>query len=116
MGREQCFEEFRRQQRRVTGEDQYLLGSGERSPAGTDGVSGSEWAFLHRDRQATEVACRVGRCDDDERSRLEWSGRLDDPVDHPSPQDRVQVLGCRRAHAGPTASGHDDGCELGTGF
>ena len=32
------------------------------------------------------------------------------------PEDRVQVLRRRRAHARPAASGHDDGCERGSGF
>ena len=69
-----------------------------------------------RSSSPANVVRRLGRDDDDERLRLERPGSLDDPVDHPPAEDRVQVLGRRRAHARPTASGHDDGCELGAGF
>ena len=66
--------------------------------------------------EAGELVGGVGRDDDDERVRLERPGGLDDPVDHPAAEDRMQMLRRRRAHARPPASGHDDGCELGAGF
>ena len=84
-----------------------------RAPPGLLGLRPRFRAVVPERRpSARRTISRLGRRDDDQRLGAEWPGRLDDPVDHPPPEDRVQMLGRRRAHACPTASGHDDGCEL----
>ena len=114
---DQGLEELGRQERRVAGEDQHLVGAGERRLARSGPRPRCRAAAPARRSSSPRSRSAVsGDDDDDERLGVERPGRLDDPVDHPPPEDRVQVLRRRRAHACPTASGHDDGCELGAGF
>jgi hypothetical protein len=80
-----------------------------------DRVAGAARCLLHCELEPRELVLRVGRDDDHERVGAERTGRLDDPVDHPAAQDRVQVLRRRRLHAGADATRHHDGCEVGDG-
>ena len=92
--RDQRLEQFGRQERRIAREDQHLVGTGERSPGASDRVPCPERSLLHGDRHVSRNESAVsGDGDDDERLGTEWPGRLDDPVDHPPPEDRVQMLG-----------------------
>ncbi len=116
MGGDQRFEELGCQERRVTGEDEHLVHCRERRPGTTDGIARPQCVVLHRDRPAVELVGRFRRGDDDERFGAERQRRLDDPIDHPPTEERMEMLRDRRAHPCPPASGHDDGCELGAGF
>ena len=75
--------------------------------------SGRSWIATSRPSNSSAVS---GEATTTSGVGAERPGRLDDPVDHPAAEDRMQVLGGRRAHACPPASGHHDGCELGAGF
>src|SRR5581483_4279987 len=55
---------------------------------------------------------RVGRGDDDEALDPGVARSRDHPVDEPAPEQRVQVLRRRAAHARAEAAGHHDCCEL----
>ena len=94
---------------------EHLRRAGERRLGAADRVARAARLLLHDRREPFERLRRVGRDDDDERLGCKRTGRLDDPVDHPPAEDLVQVLRRRRAHARATASGHDDGCERGSG-
>src|SRR4029079_14781308 len=48
---------------------------------------------------------------DDERRGVERARRLQHPVHHAPPQDRMEVLRQRGPHPGPEASGHHDSSE-----
>ena len=67
---------------------------------------------LHSELDAIEGVLRPGRGDDHERLGLELAGGLDNPVDEPAPEKRVQVLGSIRAHARAEPGGQYDGCEI----
>ena len=76
-----------------------------------DGVSGTEWRFLHGDRDPVERIGGRRRGDDDDRLRTELSSGLEHPVDHPPPEQRVEMLRDRRLHTRPETGRHDDGAE-----
>ena len=113
MGLEQGHEQLAREQRRIAREDEHLVRTGDRMLGTPHRVARPERLSLHRDVQPLELVRGVGRDDDDERIGAERPRRLDDPVDHPAAEDRVQVLRGRREHACPPASGHHNGCKLG---
>src|SRR5207248_3324513 len=54
----------------------------------------------------------VGRDDENERIGAERLHRLDDPVDEPPAEQRMQVLGRGGFHPRAKARGHHDGCEV----
>ena len=105
-------EQRRRQERRVAGEDENVLGAlPDCLPGGAHGIARAERLLLDRDARVAELVPALGRCDHDERVRPERPRSLQDPVDHPPAEDRVQVLRCRRAHARAEPSGHHHGCD-----
>ena len=71
----------------------------ERSPCGADGVAGAERLLLDGDVEPVEQPARVGRRDDDDPRDACVLRGPDHPVDHPSAEQRVQVLGRRALHA-----------------
>ena len=108
VGVDERGEELGRQERRVAGEDEHLLRVADRLARRANGVARPERALLHRDLQPVEGVGAVRRGDDDERRGTERLGGRDDPVDHPPPEDRVEVLRDRGAHTRPEPSGHHD--------
>ena len=108
MGVDERGEELRRQERCVAGEDEHLLRVPYRLARRANGVARPERTLLHRDRQPVERVGGVRRGDDDERLGAERLCGRDDPVDHPPPEDRVEVLCDRGAHTRPEPSGHHD--------
>ncbi len=108
---EQLAEQLARQQRRVAREDENVgRAPVERGARGADGVAGAERLLLHRHLEPLERIAALGGADDDEWIGAEGAGRLEHPVDHPPPEQPVQVFRGRRAHAGAEAGGHHDGC------
>ena len=71
-------------------------------------VPGSPWLLLDRDLHAGEGILRIRRRDDDERLGVELAHGVDDPVDKTAPEERVQVLRRRRAHASAEPGGQDN--------
>ena len=100
-------EQLGREQRRVAREDEHLVGVPDGLARRADGVAGPERLLLHGDLEAGERVRRRGRRDDHERVGAERPRRLDDPVDHPAPENRVEVLHEGRLHARAEPSGHD---------
>ena len=108
MGVDERGEELRRQERCVAREDEHLVRVPDRLARRANGVARPERTLLHRDRQPVERVGGVRRGDDDERLGAERLGGRDDPVDHPPPEDRVEMLRDRGAHTRPEPSGHHD--------
>ena len=75
-------------------------------------VAGPERLVLHGNLDAIEGRRAVRRGDNDDARDPGVARGLDDPVDHPPPKQRVQVLRHRTSHAGAEATGHHDCCEL----
>jgi hypothetical protein len=65
---------------------------------------------LIRERGA-KLFLALRRDDDDTRRRVERPYRIEDPVEQPPAEQRMQVLRPVRLHAGPQARGHHDCCE-----
>ena len=84
----------------------------ERRARAADGVAGAERLLLHGDLDALEKVARLRRGDDDEPLDAGLARGLDDPVDHPPAEQRVQVLRRRALHARADSAGHHDCCEL----
>ena len=63
-----------------------------------------------RPRRRRELA-RLRRGDDDDPLDAAGARRLDDPVDHPPAEQRVEVLRRRALHARADSGGHHDCCE-----
>ena len=74
MGLEQGPEQLAREQRRIAGEDQHLVGTGDRMLRAPHRVARPERLLLHRDVQPLELVRGVGRDDDDERRRRRAAG------------------------------------------
>ena len=108
VGVDERGEELGRQERRVAGEDEHLLRVADRPARRAHGIARPERALLHRDLQPVEGGGAVRRGDDDEGRGTERLGSRHDPVDHPPPEDRVEVLRDRGAHTRPQPSGHHD--------
>ena len=105
-------EQLGREERRVAGEDEDVLDAVPHGVARrADGIAGAERLLLDRDAGVAELVAALGRGDHDQRIRPERARGLEHPVDHPPPEDRVQVLRGRRAHARAEPSGHHHGCD-----
>ncbi len=111
----ELLEEIGGQERRVAGEDENGgCAPVERGPCHGDGVSGATRLGLDDEADALDIRecrLRVRRRDDDERVRRERLRGREHPVDHSPPEQRMQVLRQRRAHARAEPGGHDDGGE-----
>ncbi len=105
---EQLGQERGREQRRVAGQHEHLVGAGERPARRADSVPRPERLLLDRHLHVRERLRGVGRGDDDQRRRVERTGGLEHPVDHAPPEQRVQVLGELGTHPRPEPSGHHD--------
>ena len=92
--------------------DQHGAGGADVRAGCAQGVARAKRLLLHRDGHAVELAGRLRRKHDDEGIRLEWTDRLDDPVDEPPPQQRVQMLRERGLHARAESGRHHDGCKV----
>jgi hypothetical protein len=55
-------------------------------------IAGAERHFLNGDLHAVERAGSRRRCDHDDRVGTELPRRLEHPVNHATPQERMQVL------------------------
>ena len=80
------------------------------APRTTHGVSGSEAPPAPRPRLVEGIG-RRRRCNDDDGLRTELVSDLEHPVDHPLPEQRVEVLRGPGAHTRPETGGHHDGAE-----
>ena len=101
------------QRRDVAVEDEDVAAEAlERVARSADRVTGPERLLLHGDLDALEEVARLRRRDDDEPLDAGSARRVDDPVDHPPAEHRVQVLRRRALHARADPGGHHDCCEL----
>ena len=112
MSVDELLQELLGDERRVPGEHENVsVVAAEGRACRRDGVAGSSGLRLHRDRGRTAVAERVRRLrrrDDDERGWAQRLHRPQHPVHHPAAEQRMEMLGRRRAHARALAGGHDD--------
>ena len=110
--RDERLEQLGRQERRVAGEDENVLGAlptasrAERtaSPVPSACSCTATGVSPNSSRLSGEAITTSG-------SGSERARRLQHPVDHPPPEDRVEVLRRRRAHARAEPSGHHHGCD-----
>ncbi len=113
MGLDQIVEELGSDQRRVAGQDEHVrCASLERGAGAPNCVAGPERRLLHGDLDVAERVGSRGRRDHDEGVDARRRRGLEDPVHHPAPEERVQVLRHARVHARAEACGHNDCCEL----
>ena len=104
---------LRRSSRGVAVEDEDVpVEVAERLAGCADGVAGTARLVLHRDLDAVVELARRRRCDDDDPLAPAPRAASSDPVDHPPPQQRVEVLRRRALHARADPSGHHNCCEL----
>ena len=83
----------------------------ERLARAADGVAGAARLLLHGDVDAVVELARRRRGDDDDPLHARPARGLDDPVDHPPAEQRMEVLRRRALHARADPSGHHDCCE-----
>jgi len=106
---DELLEQRRREQRRVAGEDEHVLGSTlDRRPGGADGVARALRLLLDRDLVALEPLPGRGRRDHDERVGADAAAGLEHPVDHPAAEQLVEVLRHGGFHPRAEARGHHD--------
>ncbi len=109
---DQSAQELRREAGNIAVQDEHVaVEAVERGARGTNGVTGAERLFLHRNLEPVESVARVRRGDDDDPVGSACLRGEDHPVDEPAPEQRVQVLRQRGAHPRPESRGHDDGCK-----
>src|SRR5919204_6117427 len=96
----------------VAGHDHELARVAELRARDANGVPRAQWTLLHRDGEICEVARGIRPDDDDERFRRERPHRGNHPVDEPSAEQRMQVLGRGGLHPRAEPCGHHDGCEV----
>ena len=119
MGLGESVELVAGQERGVAREDEDVpLEALERRVRRGDRVAGAAGRLLHREddavrERALELRDGGRRRDDHEGLRVEPPRGADDPVDQAPAEDRMQVLGPPRPHAGAEPCGHHDRCEGG---
>ena len=102
-----------RDERRVAGQDEHVVGAPFESSAGASyRVPRPERLLLDGDLHVAECVGARRRRDDDHGLDTGIPGGRDDPVHHPAPEDRVKVLRHARMHPRAEACGHHDCCEL----
>ena len=116
MRLDELLEQLGRQKRRVARQHEHALRVvADDCAGGADCIAGPERPLLHRDLDVPERVAALRRGDHHEWLRAEGPSGLQHPVDHPSAEDRVQVLGHGRAHARSEPAGHHHSCECRVG-
>src|SRR4249919_832701 len=101
-----------RQQRRISRKYEDVVGAPfERSLRAANGVARAARLGLHGDRPAVERGRRRRRGHDDEWIDSELFRGGEHPVDHPPPEQRMEVLRDLGPHSRAEAGRHDDGSE-----
>ena len=103
---------LRPQRGHVAVEDEHVaVEIGERLARAADRVARAARLLLHGDLDAVVELARRRRGDDDDPLDARAARGLDDPVDHPPAEQRMEVLRRRALHARADPSGHHDCCE-----
>ena len=112
MSVDERLQELAGDERRVSREHEHVArDTVERAARGSHRVAGAARLLLDGDERAlasSEAVRRLWRRDDDERLGAQRLDGRQHPVHHPAAEQRMEVLGRRRAHAGAQPGCHDD--------